>query len=91
MLGVDFSRESTGTPRANLWSGVFTSTWFTQLWYRVPSTKVHLRHELSNEHLFFEKPACVQMLDCLKSPFVIHAALFLENTSNNKNVIRDYG
>ena len=31
------------------------------------------------------------MLDCLKSPFVIHAAMFLENTSNNKDVIRDYG
>ena len=36
MLGDDFSRESTGTPRANLFSGVFTSTWFTQLWYREP-------------------------------------------------------
>ena len=36
MHGVDFSRECTGTPRANLLYGVFTSTWFAQLWYREP-------------------------------------------------------
>ena len=36
MLDVDFSRESTGTPRANILSSVCTSTWFTQLWYREP-------------------------------------------------------
>ena len=33
---VDLSRESTGTPQANLLSGVFTTTWFAQLWYREP-------------------------------------------------------
>ena len=47
----------------------------------VPRTEVHLRHESSNEHWFFEKPAWLQMLDCLKSPFVTHAALSLESTS----------
>ena len=46
--------------------------------------------ELSSEHWFFEKSAWLQMLDCLKCPFGTHAALLLEGTSNNKNVIRDY-
>ena len=89
MLGVNFSRESTGTPRANLWSGVFTPTWFTQLWYRAPRYTLGMNPATNTD--FFEKLAWLQMLDCLKTPFVTHAALFLEGTSNNKNVIRDYG
>ena len=31
------------------------------------------------------------MLDCLKSLFVTHAALFVESTCKNVNVIRDWG
>ena len=33
MLGVDLSREGTGTPRANHLFGVFTLTWFSPLQY----------------------------------------------------------
>ena len=56
----------------------------------VPRTEVHLRHESSNAHWFFEKPAWLQMLDCLRTPFVIHAAQFLGRATEDVNVTRDW-
>ena len=75
------------TSRANLLSGVFTSTWFTQLWYREPRYTLGMNRATNIDFL---RRLRLQMLECLKSPFVTHAALFLESTSKNVNVIRDW-
>ena len=48
MLGIDFSREGTGTPRATRLSGVSTLTWFSLLQYCKP--QVDPRGHCKNEH-----------------------------------------
>ena len=57
----------------------------------VTKTAVPLRQIIEQRTLILEKPAMLRTLDCLKSLFVTHAALFLESTSKDVNGIRDWG
>ena len=79
--GVDFSREGTGTPRANLLSGL-SKTWFLLLQYCEP--QVDPRGQWRDKHWEACLTTDVRLSEKLKSLFVTLAALFLESTKTSE-------